>query len=87
MTELKSQLKNIHDNNTNNEKQVVEMKAQVQLLTIEKEKYKEEKTRLEAILKERERTQGFMDKQMEVFNVRNFLKEISFLTSSNLDGQ
>lgn len=69
MTELKSQLKNIHDNNTNNEKQVVEMKAQVQLLTIEKEKYKEEKTRLEAILKERERTQGFMDKQMEVFNV------------------
>jgi len=72
LTELKSQLKNIHDNNTNNEKQVVEMKAQVQLLTIEKEKYKEEKTRLEAILKERERTQGFMDKQMEVFNV-NFI--------------
>lgn len=71
MTELKSQLKNIHDNNTNNEKQVVEMKAQVQLLTIEKEKYKEEKTRLEAVLKERERTQGFMDKQMEVFNVNS----------------
>jgi len=71
LTELKSQLKNIHDNNTNNEKQVVEMKAQVQLLTIEKEKYKEEKTRLEAVLKERERTQGFMDKQMEVFNVNS----------------
>ena len=69
MTELKNQLKNVHDNNTANEKQVVDMKAQVQLLTIEKEKYKEEKTRLEAILKERERTQGFMDKQMEVFNV------------------
>jgi len=69
LTELKNQLKNVHDNNTANEKQVVDMKAQVQLLTIEKEKYKEEKTRLEAILKERERTQGFMDKQMEVFNV------------------
>jgi len=36
---------------------------------MEKEKYKEEKTRLEATLKERERTQGFMDKQMEVYNV------------------
>jgi len=79
LTELKSQLKNIHDNNLSNEKQVVDLKAQVQLVTIEKEKYREEKTRLEAILKERERTQGFMDKQMEVFNMGNDREKDNFI--------
>ena len=69
MTELKNQLKIVHDANTANEKQVIDLKSQVKLLTLEKDKLKDEKTRAEAIIQERERTQGFMDKQMEVFNV------------------
>jgi len=69
LTELKNQLKIVHDANTANEKQVIDLKSQVKLLTLEKDKLKDEKTRAEAIIQERERTQGFMDKQMEVFNV------------------
>ena len=62
-------MKSVHDQNTANEKQLIELKAQLKTATIEKEKFKDEKTKAEAILQEKERTQGFLDKQMEIFNV------------------
>lgn len=62
-------MKSVHDQNNSNEKQIVELKAQLKTAMLEKEKFKDEKTKAEAILQEKERTQGFLDKQMEIFNV------------------
>lgn len=73
MAELKAQVKTVHDQATANEKQVIELKAQLKTTTMEKEKLKDEKLKAEAVLQEKERTQGFLDKQMEIFNVRDFL--------------
>ncbi len=70
--ELKTQFKIVNDSNTENEKQIVDLKTQLKILTTEKDRLKDEKTRIEVLLQERERTQGFMDKQMEVFNVSVF---------------
>lgn len=66
---MKAQLKSVHDKNTANEKELIELKAQLKTATIDREKLKDEKTKAEAILQEKERTQGFLDKQMEIFNV------------------
>jgi chromosome segregation ATPase len=69
LNEAKRKMEEFREANFHNEKQIADLKAQLKVVAEERDKFRDEKNRAEAVLSERERTHSFMDEQMKGLNV------------------
>ena len=69
MNEIKVETQTLREKNAFNERLIFDLKAENQKLALDKDKFKDDKTRLEIILNEKERNKGAIDEQLNLLKV------------------
>jgi chromosome segregation ATPase len=82
--ELKKRYDALRDENDKNKETLDAARIQLKVVSEDRDKFKDEKTKSEAILKDRENNRKFFDDQMKMLNLDNERDKDSFLRALGL---